>query len=103
MLLYADPALAPVDGGWSAWGPWSPCTSMGGAGCGPAAGWRERRRTCTNPAPKHGGTDCDGNKIDRQLCDMRPCELRKATAWTRWVQIHSEYYSTETEKLTVIF
>ncbi|KAJ2954752.1 hypothetical protein O0L34_g3055 [Tuta absoluta] len=82
-----NPDLAPVDGGWSAWGPWSGCTSAGGAGCGAAAGWRERRRACNNPAPKNGGVDCDGSKIDRQMCDLRPCELRKATAWTPWVQI----------------
>ncbi|KOB77349.1 Semaphorin-5c [Operophtera brumata] len=70
-----------------AWGPWTQCTSAGGAGCGASAGWRERRRTCTNPSPRHGGSDCDGTKIERQICDMRPCELRKATAWTPWVQI----------------
>ncbi|XP_049884796.1 semaphorin-5A-like [Pectinophora gossypiella] len=84
-----DPELAPVDGGWSPWSSWSPCTSTGGTACGPAAGWRERRRTCTDPAPKHGGADCDGNKVDRQVCDLRACEVRKATAWTPWVQIPS--------------
>ncbi|XP_063381388.1 semaphorin-5B [Cydia fagiglandana] len=82
-----DPALAPVDGGWSAWGPWSACTAAGGPGCGPSAGWKERKRTCTNPEPKYGGADCEGGKVDRQVCDMRPCEIRKGTAWTPWVQI----------------
>ncbi|CAG9793298.1 unnamed protein product [Diatraea saccharalis] len=82
-----DPALAPVDGGWSAWGPWSSCTSAGGNDCGKAAGWRERRRNCSDPSPKHGGADCEGNKTERQICDLRPCELRKATAWTPWVHI----------------
>ncbi|XP_012550340.1 semaphorin-5B isoform X1 [Bombyx mori] len=82
-----DPNLVPVDGGWSAWSQWSQCTSAGGPGCGPAAGWRERKRTCTNPAPKHGGIDCEGFKVEKQVCDMKPCEVRKATAWTPWVQI----------------
>ncbi|XP_028156400.1 semaphorin-5B [Ostrinia furnacalis] len=82
-----DPELAPIDGGWSSWGPWSACTSAGGANCGPSAGWKERRRNCSDPAPKHGGADCEGNKTERQICDLRPCEVRKATAWTPWVQI----------------
>ncbi|XP_037302545.1 semaphorin-5A isoform X2 [Manduca sexta] len=82
-----DPALAPVDGGWSPWGPWSPCTSSGGVGCGPAGGMRERRRLCGSPAPLHGGADCDGPEVEKQACDMRPCEVRKTTAWTPWVQI----------------
>lgn len=84
-----DPTLAPVDGGWSSWGPWSPCSSNGGAGCGAGAGWRERRRSCTNPTPAHGGGDCEGSKTEQQVCDLRPCEVRKATAWTPWVQIPS--------------
>ncbi|XP_072933331.1 semaphorin 5c-like [Epargyreus clarus] len=79
-----DPTLAPVDGGWSPWGAWSPCT---GTGCGTAAGYRERRRMCGSPAPQHGGADCDGSRSERQPCDLRPCEVRKATAWTPWVQI----------------
>ncbi|GBP26619.1 Semaphorin-5A [Eumeta japonica] len=84
-----DPNLVPVDGGWSQWGPWTTCTSEGGPICGPNAGWRERRRTCNNPVPKYGGADCDGIKIEKQICDLRPCEIRRVTAWTPWVQIPS--------------
>ncbi|CAH2054373.1 unnamed protein product, partial [Iphiclides podalirius] len=81
-----DPALAPVDGGWSQWGAWSACT---GTGCGANSGTRERRRSCTEPAPRHGGADCEGARTERQPCDLRPCEVRKATAWSPWVQIPS--------------
>ncbi|KAM3962149.1 LOW QUALITY PROTEIN: semaphorin 5c [Aphomia sociella] len=83
-----DPKLVPIDGGWSAWGQWSECTSSPpGSDCGP--GWRERRRTCTEPAPRHGGAPCDGSKLERQQCDLRPCQThqKKATAWSPWVQI----------------
>nr|XP_021191662.2 semaphorin-5B [Helicoverpa armigera] len=82
-----DPTLAAVDGGWSDWGPWSPCTSAGGPGCGPSGGWKERRRECNNPAPKNGGAECEGSSVEKTPCDMAPCEVRKATAWTPWVQI----------------
>ncbi|XP_050679384.1 semaphorin-5B [Leptidea sinapis] len=80
-----DPALAAVDGGWSSWSAWSTCTSSS-ATCGANAGVRERRRTCNDPAPKYGGADCDGARSERQPCDLRPCDVRKATAWTPWVQ-----------------
>ncbi|XP_047511358.1 semaphorin-5B [Pieris napi] len=79
-----DPNLAPVDGGWSSWSAWSPCS---GVGCGINSGAKERRRNCSNPAPKHGGSDCEGPKYERLPCDLRPCEVRKATAWTPWVQM----------------
>ncbi|KAI5644901.1 sema domain-containing protein [Phthorimaea operculella] len=100
-----------VHGGWSAWSGWSECSPS----CGIAV--KSRRRSCTAPEPKFGGrvcvglesqdvfcsnsppcpnpdlapvdggVDCDGSKLDRQVCDLRQCELRKATAWTPWVQI----------------
>lgn len=92
--LISDPNLAPIDGGWSQWGPWGPCSGEGvqyGPSCGPGAGWKERRRTCNSPAPKHGGSDCEGDKLERQACDLKPCEIRKATAWTPWVIIQGVY------------
>ncbi|KAG7309284.1 hypothetical protein JYU34_005224 [Plutella xylostella] len=79
-----DPELAPVDGGWSEWGPWSNCTSDT-LTCGPKAGIKERHRTCTNPAPKSGGVECEGGAAERSACDLRACELKKAAAWTPWV------------------
>ncbi|VVD03706.1 unnamed protein product, partial [Leptidea sinapis] len=84
-MCMCHPALAAVDGGWSSWSAWSTCTSSS-ATCGANAGVRERRRTCNDPAPKYGGADCDGARSERQPCDLRPCDVRKATAWTPWVQ-----------------
>ena len=52
-----------VDGGWTDFGDWSECSNP----C--ADGVRTRQRTCTNPAPAHGGTDCVGEPKEIQGCD----------------------------------
>ncbi|XP_078573393.1 von Willebrand factor D and EGF domain-containing protein-like [Branchiostoma floridae x Branchiostoma japonicum] len=53
----------PVDGGWTDWSPWSACSVT----CG--VGEQTRDRTCTNPAPAHGGADCGGPDQETQACD----------------------------------
>ncbi|XP_035657355.1 netrin receptor UNC5A-like [Branchiostoma floridae] len=52
-----------VDGGWSDWSPWSACSVT----CG--VGEQTRDRSCTNPAPAHGGAECDGLDQETQACD----------------------------------
>jgi hypothetical protein len=49
--------ITPINGGWSAWGGLEGCSVSGACG---QTGTRTKRRTCTNPAPKHGGNDCSG-------------------------------------------
>ena len=56
-----------VDGGWSVFGDWSECS----ADCG--GGTQTRSRTCTNPAPAHGGADCEGDAEQEQACNTDPC------------------------------
>ncbi len=60
--------LTPVNGGWSAW---SVCSQTCGGGT--------QNRTCTNPAPLNGGSDCtnlDGGVATRacntQICIIAP-------------------------------
>ncbi|KAK7454681.1 hypothetical protein BaRGS_00039564, partial [Batillaria attramentaria] len=48
----------PVDGGWSCWTDWGPCSVT----CG--EGTRTRTRTCDNPPPSNGGADCVDLCID---------------------------------------
>nr|XP_022315405.1 uncharacterized protein LOC111119492 isoform X1 [Crassostrea virginica] len=57
----------PINGGWSAFGSYSHCS----VSCG--GGNNTRSRTCTNPAPQHGGQDCVGSSTETQSCHNEPC------------------------------
>ncbi|PVD39248.1 hypothetical protein C0Q70_01876 [Pomacea canaliculata] len=57
----------PENGGWATWGEWSKCS----AACG--MGYRERDRTCTDPAPMQGGAACIGPGTDVTHCYSGPC------------------------------
>uniref|UniRef100_A0AAZ1XVT6 VWFC domain-containing protein n=1 Tax=Oreochromis aureus TaxID=47969 RepID=A0AAZ1XVT6_OREAU len=58
----------PVHGGLSSWGPWSPCSlSCGGLGL------KTRSRGCTQPAPAHGGRDCQGPRRETTYCQAPDC------------------------------
>ena len=56
-----------VDGRWSLWKPWGPCSLT----C--AGGVQRRIRTCSNPPPKYGGKNCEGNALQTQSCNRAPC------------------------------
>ncbi|XP_078617535.1 uncharacterized protein LOC144885488 [Branchiostoma floridae x Branchiostoma japonicum] len=70
----------PVDGGWSDWSPWSGCSVT----CG--SGTQTRDRSCTNPAPAHGGADCVGPDEEVQDCDTGvPCPVDgEWSDWSPW-------------------
>ena len=54
-------ALPPVHGGFSAFG-----------ACSKTCGGGIRTRTCTNPAPKHGGRGCNGHT--QEACNTQACQ-----------------------------
>ncbi|XP_020601543.1 neurogenic locus notch homolog protein 1-like isoform X6 [Orbicella faveolata] len=57
-----------VDGGWSKWSGYTPCTLTCGGGV------QYRKRTCTNPAPKYGGKSCQGSNIGHwRTCNFMQC------------------------------
>ena len=60
-----------VDGGWGAWGSWTPCSKT----CGGAMVTRERK--CENPASQNGGKPCDSkdSKETKNDCNQ-PCESK---------------------------
>ncbi|XP_078318954.1 uncharacterized protein LOC111119491 [Crassostrea virginica] len=62
-------SACPINGGWSAFGPYSHCS----VSCG--GGNHTRSRTCTNPAPQHGGQDCVGSFTETQSCNNGPCPV----------------------------
>ena len=54
---YRHNFLGPLDGDWSVWGSWSPCSQS----CRnrlTEGGVRIRKRQCNNPPATDGGLDC---------------------------------------------
>ncbi|KAM9743449.1 hemicentin-1 [Menidia menidia] len=56
-----------VNGGYSNWEEWSPCSST----CG--QGLQERVRLCNNPEPANGGRSCSGPSTDSRKCQAGLC------------------------------
>ena len=59
-------APCPINGQWSDWGPWSPCSSTCGEGV------QERTRLCDNPRPANGGEYCKGHSKIVKTCVGSP-------------------------------
>ena len=57
----------PVDGGWTDWEDWTPCSRTCGTGS------QERVRSCTKPRPAFGGKDCAGVSRETKSCQARVC------------------------------
>ncbi|KAL4231142.1 Thrombospondin type 1 repeat-containing protein [Mactra antiquata] len=77
-----DEAACPVDGGYSDWTQWGPCSVT----CGTGVSFRER--SCDNPAPQNGGASCVGDDTESQSCDSGTvCQGPVDggfTAWSTW-------------------
>ena len=58
----------PIDGQWGDWSEW-------GTECDKACGGGKlrRHRFCVNPSAKHGGKDCEGDKVEEKGCNEEPC------------------------------
>ncbi|XP_045160489.2 SCO-spondin-like [Mercenaria mercenaria] len=77
-------AAPSVDGGFTEWTVWTDCSVT----CGD--GEQTRSRTCTNPEPQNGGTDCVGDTQESQTCNLASCPQEKVdggfTEWTPWTE-----------------
>ncbi|CAB0012983.1 unnamed protein product [Nesidiocoris tenuis] len=72
-----------VHGGWTSWSTWSACSQT----CGIAV--KTKRRSCTNPAPQHGGRVCVGEERYEMYCHSNPpCPAITGPVrdggWTSW-------------------
>ncbi|XP_078377130.1 SCO-spondin-like isoform X1 [Oculina patagonica] len=68
----------PVNGRWTRWAAWSACTKTCGTGS------QVRRRTCTNPPPKHGGK-CNGPSAQTKYCVKQKCPTNGGWgSWGKW-------------------
>ena len=86
-------SLVAVDGGWSEWSQFFPCSKTCGGGS------ITRFRNCNNPSPVDGGKDCPGAYFESQDCNSGPCKSHKQISgflkthlssgpvngrWSRW-------------------
>ncbi|XP_077993050.1 semaphorin-5A-like isoform X2 [Glandiceps talaboti] len=68
-----------VHGRWTDWSAWSGCSQT----CGLAV--KTRQRSCTNPAPQHGGRQCIGEGIEQEECELPLCvPIGRWSDWTKW-------------------
>ncbi|XP_026272666.1 semaphorin-5A [Frankliniella occidentalis] len=67
-----------VDGGWSGWSAWAPCSVVDGADADTSCQCRQRR--CDNPAPANGGMPCHGETTSVTNCTVHG----GWTAWSAW-------------------
>ncbi|XP_057298019.1 SCO-spondin-like isoform X2 [Hydractinia symbiolongicarpus] len=69
----------PVDGKFSEWGAFAACSATCGGGV------EQRTRTCTNPAPAHGGKACVGGKKETRACKVKECPVDGGfTTWSNY-------------------
>ena len=59
--------LYSVDGSWSPWSSWDPCSET----CD--EGFQKRMRECTNPTPANGGKACIGAAMETKKCILKFC------------------------------
>lgn len=70
-------APCPVDGSWSSWSPFPPCPVTCGAGLVTSS------RTCSSPAPSHGGQSCEGATQRTRICHTNvSCPVDGV--WSEW-------------------
>lgn len=66
----------PVDGVWSEWTAWSPCSATCKSPIVESPpSIKYRHRDCSNPAPAFGGTPCKGTSYQQEICEVPVCPI----------------------------
>ncbi|XP_055635973.1 hemicentin-1-like isoform X2 [Toxorhynchites rutilus septentrionalis] len=68
--------FCPINGDWTSWTKWTPCSET----CG--FGRMIRWRSCANPAPRNGGLSCQGEESEIKICKQRDCIVNGG--WSDW-------------------
>uniref|UniRef100_A0A7M5WTV6 Hemicentin-1 n=1 Tax=Clytia hemisphaerica TaxID=252671 RepID=A0A7M5WTV6_9CNID len=70
-----------INGGWGEWTKPTPCSKS----CG--GGKTTRSRKCDNPAPAHGGKDCEGSDTETRECNTFECPKKPVNGgWGEWTK-----------------
>ncbi|TRY80804.1 hypothetical protein TCAL_15440, partial [Tigriopus californicus] len=69
-----------IHGLWVEWSSWDACQDD----C--SLTLESRTRSCTNPAPKHGGDSCSGFSLDQRNCTSQAVCPGSWSSWTSWSQ-----------------
>uniref|UniRef100_A0A493TWE9 Hemicentin-1 n=1 Tax=Anas platyrhynchos platyrhynchos TaxID=8840 RepID=A0A493TWE9_ANAPP len=87
--FYGYAAFA-VDGEWSSWLPWGPCSET----CG--KGTQTRLRLCNNPPPSHDGSYCEGSDAQMQVCNKKRCpgKIHQIQRETRQTSLDGKWWQT---------
>ncbi|XP_053907193.1 A disintegrin and metalloproteinase with thrombospondin motifs 4 [Cuculus canorus] len=67
-IARVEELTTPQDGGWGVWGAWGECSRSCGGGV------QLSHRTCTAPAPRHGGRYCEGRRTRVRSCNVDECQ-----------------------------
>ena len=67
LITYIDITNFLVNGNWGTWGSYSLCSVT----CGD--GTKSRTRSCSNPTPFGGGSDCSGSSSQSANCNNGAC------------------------------
>ncbi|CAK8692752.1 unnamed protein product [Clavelina lepadiformis] len=66
-VAQGTPGPQAIDGAWSDYVSWTPCTRTCGGGV------QYKKRYCNNPEPRFGGRHCDGRNKIFQMCNTKQC------------------------------
>ena len=76
-----------VNGNWGPWGAYDTCTKT----CG--RGTQTKYRECNNPAPAHGGDQCEGSLGETRTCNEDACHGEYIASFKQMLDF-KEYQNT---------